>query len=165
MLLSVQTIWISPQIPQICSSNVQLMEQNSKYNTDIRWIFSHDNSIAKHTVHSIEGPYYQFFMFFCSQNQEEHSIYRLVPRGGAHLHIAHALRLLEPTKKNKSEGGQKNRSEAEGHSLKNWIFWLTLADGVRVLCVSEHPSRRTHILYCVTMVFFNIQYCVTFITF
>ena len=39
MLLSVQTIWISPQIPEICSSKVQLMEQNSKYNTDIRWIF------------------------------------------------------------------------------------------------------------------------------
>ena len=37
----------------------------------------------------------------------------------AHLPIAHALRLPEPTKKPKSEGSQKDRSEAK---LKTIFF-------------------------------------------
>ena len=63
------------------------------------------------------------------------------PTGGSHLPIPHALRLLEPTKKTKSEGSQKDRSEAKlktiffagGFFLRGSNFWTFLIQFILVL--------------------------------
>ena len=45
-----------------------------------------------------------------------------VRRGGAHLPIAHTLRLPEPTKKQKSEGGQRTRVKRRDTALRFGFF-------------------------------------------
>ena len=54
--------------------------------------------------------------------------------GGAHLPIAQALRLPEPTKKNKSEGGQRTGAKRRDTALRFGFFgWLRQA-GINALC-------------------------------
>ena len=64
--------------------------------------------------------------------------------GCAHLTIAHALHLPEPTQKNKSEGNQRTGVKRRDSVLRfvffGWLWQLSAS-----LWVSEHTPRRTHI--------------------
>ena len=65
--------------------------------------------------------------------------------GGAHLPIAHKLRLPEPTKNPKSEGCVPPlRSGPLAAFRFGFLGWLWQAECA--LWVSEHPPQRTHII-------------------